>query len=100
MAAAGAISVSGSQGHHPQGFGFYDDNFIHYGLGNMLADQMFSLGTRQMFMNIHLVYDGRLLNIDLWTGINEDYARVRQTTPEERVELLTAVFTTSIWNEE
>jgi poly-gamma-glutamate synthesis protein (capsule biosynthesis protein) len=100
LAAAGAISVSGSQGHHPQGFGFYDDNFIHYGLGNMLADQMFSLGTRQMFMNIHLVYDGRLLNIDLWTGINEDYARVRQTTPEERVELLTAVFTTSIWNEE
>jgi hypothetical protein len=100
LAAAGAVSVSGSQGHHPQGFGFYGDNFIHYGLGNMLADQMFSLGTRQMFINIHLIYDGRFLNVDLWTGINEDYARVRQMSAEEREELLTAVFATSIVNED
>ncbi len=97
LAEAGAAVVSGSHAHFPQGFGFPAGSFVHYGLGNLLADQMWSLGSRQMFIDTHLFYDGRLLNTELWTGINEDYARVREMTPEERATLLEAIFANSPW---
>lgn len=97
LAEAGATAVSGSHGHHPQGFSFHNDAFIHYGLGNLLADQMWSLGTRQTFLDVYTFYDGRLLNVDLWTGLNEDYGRIRQMTPKERRDLLQAVFAASDW---
>jgi poly-gamma-glutamate synthesis protein (capsule biosynthesis protein) len=95
LAEAGAAAVSGSHGHHPQGFAFHEESFIHYGLGNLLADQMWSQATRQTFIDTYLVYDGRLLNVDLWTGLNEDYARIREMTPEERHSLLETVFASS-----
>ncbi|MBX3056237.1 MAG: CapA family protein [Anaerolineae bacterium] len=97
LARAGAAAVSGSHAHFPQGFAFVDGAFVHYGLGNLLADQMWSLGSRQTFLDIYTVYDGRILHVDLWTGLNEDYARIRQMTPEERAELLTAVFDASFF---
>lgn len=97
LAAAGAAVVSGSHAHHPQGFAFASGQFVHYGLGNLLADQMWSLGSRQMFIDTYTFYEGRLLNVDLWTGINEDYARVRRMTPAERQALLQAVFEASFW---
>ena len=97
LAEAGATVVSGSQGHHPQGFSFAYDSFIHYGVGNLLADQMWSLPTRQTFIDTYLFYDGRLLNVDLWTGLNVDYGRLRQMTPEERQDLLQSVFEASDW---
>ncbi len=97
LAAAGATAVSGSHAHHPQGFAFHEGAFIHYGLGNLLADQMWSLGSRQTFLDVYTFYDGRLLNVDLWTGLNEDYARIRQMTPMERQALLQAVFDASDW---
>jgi len=95
LADAGAAAVSGSHGHHPQGFAFHEESFIHYGLGNLLADQMWSLATRQTFIDTYSIYDGRLVNIDLWTGLNEDYARIRKMTPEERYSLLETIFATS-----
>lgn len=97
LAEAGATAVSGSHAHHPQGFSFHDGSFIHYGLGNLLADQMWTLGTRQTFIDIYVFFDGRLLSVDLWTGLNEDYARIRTMTPEERRQLLDAVFAASDW---
>jgi poly-gamma-glutamate synthesis protein (capsule biosynthesis protein) len=97
LAAAGATAVSGSHGHHPQGFSFFADSFIHYGLGNLLADQMFSLPTRQTFIDIYTVYDGRLISVELWTGLIEDYARQRLMTAEERQDLLRTVFGVSDW---
>jgi hypothetical protein len=98
LAAAGATAVSGSHAHQPQGFAFAHGRFIHYGLGNLLADQMWSLGSRQMFIDTYLIYDGRLLNVDLWTGINEDYARVRRMTDAERRGLLQIIFDHSFWD--
>lgn len=92
FADAGASIVHGAHGHHPMGFAFSDDRFVHYGTGNTFADQMFSLGTRQMFVNTYVVYNGRLLSTDLWTGMIEDYARPRQMTDEERNQLLQSVF--------
>jgi poly-gamma-glutamate synthesis protein (capsule biosynthesis protein) len=38
-AEAGAVIVSGSQAHQPHGMEFYQDAFIHYGLGNLFFYQ-------------------------------------------------------------
>lgn len=92
FADVGASIVHGAHGHHPMGFAFSEDRFVHYGTGNTFADQMFSLGTRQMFVDTYVVYNGRLLSTDLWTGMIEDYARPRKMTTEERSQLLHSVF--------
>lgn len=97
MAAAGATAVSGSQAHHAQGFAFYQDTFIHYGPGNLFFDQMDMLGTRQTFVDTYVVVDGRLLSVELWTGLIENYARPRQMTPAERSQLLQTIFQASGW---
>jgi len=94
---AGATAVSGSQGHHAQGFDFYDGSFIHYGLGNLFFDQMDMLGTRQTFVDTYVVYDGRLLSVELWTGLIENWCCPREMTDEEREGVLAAVFQASGW---
>ncbi|MDX1413378.1 MAG: CapA family protein [Candidatus Promineifilaceae bacterium] len=81
---AGAAAVSGSQGHHAQGFEFYDGAFIHFGLGNLFFDQMDMTGTRQSFVDIYTIYDGRLINVELWTGLIEDFFQPRLMTAAER----------------
>lgn len=97
LAAAGAAAVSGSQGHHAQGFGFDNGAFIHYGLGNLFFDQMDMLATRQTFVDTYVVYDGRLISVELWTGLIENWARPRLMTAEERADLLQTVFAASGW---
>ncbi len=97
IADAGAAAVSGSQGHHAQGFDLYNGAFIHYGLGNLFFDQMDNLGTRQAFVDIYNVYDGRLLNVDLWTGLIENYFLPREMTAGERAEALGSLFQASGW---
>jgi poly-gamma-glutamate synthesis protein (capsule biosynthesis protein) len=97
LAEAGAIIVSGSQAHQPQSFDFYGDTFIHYGLGNLFFDQMWSLETRQEFLDRHVFYNGQHISTELLTAILEDYSRPRPMTSEERAELLTAAFEASPW---
>jgi poly-gamma-glutamate synthesis protein (capsule biosynthesis protein) len=97
LAEAGAVIVSGSQAHQPQGFDFHAGSFIHYGLGNLFFDQMQSLETRQEFVDWHVFYDGRHISTELLTALLEDYARPRPMTPEEREELLKATFAASGW---
>lgn len=97
LAEAGAAAVSGSQGHHAQGFDFHEGAFIHYGLGNLFFDQMDRLGTRQTLVDTYVIYDGRLLGVELWTGLIENYARPRRMTAEERAELLQILFEASGW---
>jgi poly-gamma-glutamate synthesis protein (capsule biosynthesis protein) len=97
LAEAGAAAVSGSQGHHAQGFDFHAGAFIHYGLGNLIFDQMELLGTRQSFVDVYVFYAGRLLAVELHTYLIEDYARPRPMTAEEREALLAAAFAGSGW---
>ncbi len=99
MAAAGAVIVSGSQAHFPQGMGFYQGAFIHYGLGNLFFDQMDypKVGTRREFIDRHVFYDGRYLGVELLTAMLEDYARPRPMTLEERQTLLGDAFGASDW---
>ena len=97
LSEAGAVIVSGSQAHQPQGFDFVDGAFIHYGLGNLFFDQMWSLETRQEFLDRHVFYDGRHISTELLTAILEDYSRPRPMTPDEREVLLRAAFAASGW---
>ncbi len=97
LAQAGAAAVSGSQAHHAQGFAFVEGAFIHYGLGNLFFDQMDQLGTRQTFVDSYVFYDGRLLSVELWTGLIENYCCPRVMTDAERRAVLTAVFQASGW---
>jgi hypothetical protein len=97
MVDAGAAIVSGSQAHHPQAIEFYKDGFIHYGLGNLFFDQMWSLGTRQEMVDRHVIYRGRHISTELLTFMLEDYSQPRPTTAEERHQLLSAVFEASGW---
>ncbi len=97
IANAGAAAVSGSQGHHAQGFGFQDGSFIHYGLGNLFFDQMQMLGTRQSFVDTYAIYDGRLLSVELFTTLIENYCCPRAMSPAERADLLNTVFGASGW---
>jgi hypothetical protein len=97
MVDAGAAIVSGSQAHHPQAIEFYKDGFIHYGLGNLFFDQMWSLGTRQEVVDRHVIYQGRHISTELHTFMLEDYSQPRPMTTEERRALLEAVFEASGW---
>ena len=98
MAQAGALVVSGSQAHQPQGMEFLNGALIHYGLGNLFFDQYeVSLATRQAFVDRHVFYDGRYLGVELLSMLFIDYARPRPMTPAERQQLLEAVFSASGW---
>jgi hypothetical protein len=98
LASAGAAIVSGSQGHHAQGFAFSPEgHLVHYGVGNLFFDQMDRLGTRQMFVDRHVIYAGRYIATDLWTGLIENWARPRPMNASERAAFLQSIFGASGW---
>jgi len=97
MIDAGAKIVSGSQSHQPQAMEFYNDGFIHYGLGNLFFDQMDDLGTRQECIDRHIIYNGRHISTEILTFMLEDYAQPRPMTTEERRILLQSLFSASGW---
>lgn len=100
LAQAGAVIVSGSQAHQPQGLEFYKNAFIHYGLGNLFFDQYHfctDYACDDGFIDWHVFYDGEYLGNDLITIVFEDYARPRLMTPGERSVLLNKVFSASNW---
>ena len=98
MAEAGAVIVSGSQAHQPQGMEFMNGAFIHYGLGNLFFDQ-YSLcpACRQGLIDRHIFYDGRYLSTELLPIQFVDYARSRPMTREEANELFQVLFKASGW---
>jgi hypothetical protein len=99
MAEAGAVIVSGSQSHFPQGMAFFGDTFLHYGLGNLFFDQMDEpvVGTRREFIDRHIFYDGHYIGTQLLTAMLEDHAQPRPMTAEERQALLRDGFKASTW---
>ncbi len=100
MAEAGAVIVSGSQAHQPQGMEFYDKTFIHYGLGNLFFDQYNQCqnsSCNDAFIDRHVFYDGRYISTEMLTIRFVDYARSRPMTSEERVNFLVTIFGASGW---
>jgi len=102
MADSGASIVSGSQAHYAQTMEFYDGAFIHYGLGNLFFDQMGDQdwmpdGIRRLFFDRYVIYDGKLVSVELITGMLEDYSRPRIMNEEERAGFLEEYFNHSGW---
>jgi hypothetical protein len=97
LAQAGAAAVSGSQGHHAQGFDLHEGAFIHFGLGNLFFDQMQMPGTRQSFIDTYAIYQGKLISVRLFTGLIENYCCPRAMGADERAQLLETVFRASGW---
>lgn len=96
IANAGATIVSGSQAHVPQAMEFYDNAFVHYGLGNLFFDQMSGESPHE-FLDRHVFYDGRYISTELITAMLEDYARPRLMVPSEREQFLKTMFNVSGW---
>ncbi len=102
MADSGASIVSGSQAHYAQMMEFYGDTFIHYGLGNLFFDQMgdqdwMPRGIRREFLDRYVIYNGKLISVELITAMLEDYARPRLMTEHERAGFLQDYFFYSGW---
>ena len=95
---AAPVIVSGSQAHIPQGMTFVGDTFIHYGLGNLLFDQMSDV-EKTSFFDRHYFYDGRYLGNQLETITLENYSQPRFLDPLERQDFLNLIFDTCTWNE-
>jgi len=96
VAEAGADVVSGSQAHQPQGFGFPNGEFAHYGVGNLFFDQP-DIENRQMFADKHVIYDGEHISTELFTGLIEDWSRPRPMDADDRREFLALIFDASNW---
>ena len=96
---AGAVIVSGSQAHQPQGLEIRDGSFIHHGLGNLFFDQntWFPPNTASAFIDRHIFYNGKHISTELLTIWFIDSARARPMTQIEREELLQIVFDASGW---
>ena len=96
---AGAAIVSGSQGHQSQGFDLYRGGFIHYAVGNLFFDQAQTLGLRQTFVDRYVIYKGRVLSVELLTGIRDvnNWAQPRPMTEAERRAFLQIIFKASQW---
>jgi len=102
IADAGAAIVSGSQAHFPKTMEFYNDAFIHYGLGNLFFDQMGNFdwmpaGIRREFLDRYVIYNGQLISVELVTTLLEDFSRPRLMTAEERSAFLRDYFSDSGW---
>lgn len=98
----GADIVIGSQAHQPQGFTFVPREgqqtaFLHHGLGNLFFDQMAEIGTRQMFLDKLIIYNGEIVSVVLFTGLIEEWCCARPMTDTERVDFLTTIFAASGW---
>jgi hypothetical protein len=81
---------------------FRNDSFIHYGLGNLFFDQMgdqdwMPKGIRREFLDRYVIYEGKLLSIELITAMLEDYARPRLMRESERRAFLQDYFYYSGW---
>lgn len=97
MAEAGAVVVSGSQAHFPQGFAFRPGSIIHFGLGNLFFDQVEPISIRRAFIDWHVFYGGKYLGVVLVTVMQEDFGRPRLMTAEERAMFLEDVFQANGW---
>ncbi|MEX0787461.1 MAG: CapA family protein [Anaerolineales bacterium] len=97
MIDAGAVIVSGSQAHQPQGYEVYAGGWIHYGLGNLFFDQMWSTPTRQELLDRYVFYEGRHLSTQVLTAYLEDFAQPRPMTQDERADFLRKIFAASGW---
>ncbi len=98
IAKAGPVIISGSQAHIPQGMTFVGKTFIHFGLGNLLFDQMSDV-ERDSFFDRHYFYDGHYIGNVLETIRLVNYSQPRFLQTDERESFLRLIFDTCSWNQ-
>lgn len=96
IADAGAVIVSGSQAHYPQGIDFVNSTFIHYGLGNFLFDQMYTYWGMAT-VDVHYFYENRYINTRQYPIVNENYGQPRLMNDEEANLLFDKIYTNSFY---
>jgi poly-gamma-glutamate synthesis protein (capsule biosynthesis protein) len=96
MAKAGAVIVSGSQAHYPQGIDFVNSSFIHYGLGNFLFDQMYTYWGMAT-IDVHYFYNNQYINIHQYPIINENFGQPRLMNEEEAALLFEKIYGNSFY---
>lgn len=87
-ALAGADIVSGSQAHRPQVYTFAGEGqqqFIHFGLGNLFFDQIL-LGNDcdKGFVDRHVIHDGQYISTELLTIIFPNFLQPVWMNDQER----------------
>jgi poly-gamma-glutamate synthesis protein (capsule biosynthesis protein) len=93
LAEAGATIVSGSQAHQPHIYEFWEDTFIHYGLGNLFFDQLgWYDDSDKAFIDRHVFYNDKYLGVELLTTQFFNWSTPTWMTPDARAELLTRLF--------
>ncbi len=93
LAEAGASVVSGSQAHQPHTYEFWEDSFIHYGLGNLFFDQLgWYDDSDKAFVDRHVFYDGEYIGMELLTVQFFNWSTPTWMTPDDRAKLLTRLF--------
>jgi len=95
LADAGAVIVNGSQSHVAKAMEFWNNGFIHYGLGNLFFDQPEFYITYDGIIQKHFFYQGRHISTQLLTITLQETAKPRMMTPEERQKFLNGLFETS-----
>ncbi|MBP7687502.1 MAG: hypothetical protein KA765_06335, partial [Thermoflexales bacterium] len=80
-----------------QGFGLKGNGFMHYGVGNLFFDQVQAINLRQNFIDRYVVYDNRLLSVELLATYRDGSQQTRPMTPEEKRDLLKTLFDLSYW---
>jgi hypothetical protein len=97
LAEAGAVIVSGSQAHVPQGFKFAGNGLIHFGLGNLFFDQSDSSVSSRAFVDRHIFYQGRYLGVELFPIRLVEFGKPIPMRGEEREKFLEAILNASNW---
>lgn len=99
IAEAGAVVVSGSQGHQPHAYEYYDGAWVHYGLGNLFFDQYGTYDdTDKAFLDRIVFYDGKMIGVELLTVQFFDWAKPTWTNAEQREFMLKKLFEVSDWD--
>ncbi len=96
MAKAGAVIVSGSQAHYPQGIDFVNSSFIHYGLGNFIFDQMYTYWGMAT-IDVHYFYNNQYINTHQYPIINENFGQPRMMNEEESRILFEKIYSNSFY---
>ncbi len=95
VAEAKPAIINGSQSHVAKAMEFYQDSFIHYGLGNLFFDQPDFYITYDSFVQEHFFFEGRHISTRLHTITIEETGKPRPMTQEERQTFLSHIFSVS-----
>lgn len=89
---AGADVVTGNHPHWIQPIELYKGKFITYAHGNFVFDQMWSLKTRQGVVGKYVFYDNKLIDVEFFPVLIEDYGQPYFLEADEKKKILDEMY--------